>query len=259
MTCLPRFGPVDLLCLTLTCRSLGEVRVPPMGKQKLNRRKRRSGRKGRNSGGTGVLAPGPLVLGGTGQLPAAHVRLRYTARYSDTLDVGNSYIFGNVMRGNSPYDPDATGVGGQAWGYDEFCALYEAYRCYGSTINVIANTRTAATTNAQIGLYVVPFKSDTLTSNGILNVMNMPKAKVSFFNAYSVGKCSATCCMQDIFPGVVSNDNNYRALTSANPLYAFYWHVRCDGNSVAADTIVDILIEVIYDLIFEEPVQLLAS
>jgi hypothetical protein len=201
-----------------------------------------------------------LVLRGVGQVPAASVHLRYCARYGDTLDVGNAYIFVQEMRGNSAFDPDYTGVGAQPWGFDNYAGLYAAYRCYGSSIKVTFYTRTAATTNASLIAYVVPYLSDLTVSKGALNVMNLPFTKYKMFDNYHnnvVIKSSCTNLM--MYPGINVGNNNFRALTSASPAFGWVWTIGVDGNSVAADTAVDVLVEIIYDLQFESPIELIAS
>lgn len=41
-----------------------------------------------------------------------------------------------LWRGNSAYDPDQTGLGGQPLGFDQIMALYDNYRIYASSIKI---------------------------------------------------------------------------------------------------------------------------
>lgn len=201
----------------------------------------------------------PLVRG-VGVPLAQKVTLRYACRQTDTLDVGLSYIFGYVFRGNSAFDPDYTGVGSQPHGFDEWCYFYQSYTVPSSTIRVKASVSTAATTNAQIALYIVPTRYDALVSKGVINVSQMRKSKVRWFNAYTRDPTlSSTCSNGEMYPELVMTNNNFLAATNANPSFPWFWHVGVDGNSYAADTVVALYIEVDYYVIFEKPIELLAS
>jgi len=206
--------------------------------------------------------PGSMLLmtKGVGQVPTASVRLRYAARYGDTLDVGNAYTFTQEMRGNSAFDPDYTGVGAQPWGFDNYSGLYNYYRCTSSTLKATFYTRTAATTNSDIIGYVIPFRTDLTVSKGALNVMNLPFAKFVHFDNFHNGR-SITVRSDSymMYPSMEKGNNNFRAAVTASPTFGWVYTVGADGNSVAADTAVDVLIEVIYDLQFEDPIELTAS
>lgn len=197
---------------------------------------------------------------GVGQVPTASVRLRYAARYGDTLDVGNAYIFTQEMRGNSAFDPDYTGVGAQPWGFDNYSGLYNYYRCTSSTLKATFYTRTAQTTNADLIGYVVPFRTDLSVSKGALNVMNLPFHRLVHFDAYhNARSITIRTASNQMYPLMEVGNNNFRAAVTASPAFGWVYTVGVDGNSVAADTAVDILIEIIYDLIFEDPIELTAS
>jgi hypothetical protein len=62
-----------------------------------------------------------------------------------------------------------------------------------------------------------------------------------------------------MYPELVMTNNNFLAATNANPAFPWYWHIGVDGNSYAADTVIAVYVEVDYYIIFEKPIELLAS
>jgi hypothetical protein len=90
--------------------------------------------------------------------------------------------------------------------------------------------------------------------------MNMPYAKHCFFDGYhNQKKLTSRATNVMVYPGLNIGNNNFQAATTANPAFGWVWTVGIDGNSVAADTLVDVLIEVFYDLVFVNPIELTAS
>lgn len=61
---------------------------------------------------------------------AIYVKLKYTLYYDDTGAVAKV----NYIRGNGPYDPDNGIGGGQPVGFDQYTALYQKYKCFGSKV-----------------------------------------------------------------------------------------------------------------------------
>lgn len=67
--------------------------------------------------------------------------------------VGGSYYTSQVFNGNDLYDPYATGVGTQPYGYDQYTAIFDyKYRVYASKITVSYYIEEACY-NLLIGLY----------------------------------------------------------------------------------------------------------
>jgi len=78
-------------------------------------------------------------------------RLMVPMRYQSTLlfTSTSGVPTGNVFSGNSVYDPNQTGVGHQAYGYDQLFAAYFAYRVPHSSCvaRILPNNNTSIATN----------------------------------------------------------------------------------------------------------------
>lgn len=79
---------------------------------------------------TTAVQPRPVLARAYPQTPTGlPARLRVRMGYADAkqLTSGASTVSTNIYRLNSVYDPDYSGVGAQAIGYDQYSALYGRY------------------------------------------------------------------------------------------------------------------------------------
>jgi hypothetical protein len=98
------------------------------------------------------------------------VKLRYVEALSlaSTTGAFNYYEF----NGNSVFDPNKTGTGGQPANYDDFAAQYNRYRVLGSTAIVNTHALTVGgTTEMMMGLY--PYNG-TAAANTIVDSVAQP-------------------------------------------------------------------------------------
>lgn len=178
--------------------------------------------------------------------------------YADTgfdmsTAAGGSYLAERVMRGNSAYDPDYTGVGSQPYGFDELTAVYHSYRVLSSKISVYVYTTTAATTTPKINLFLWPdVVSATPTYTDPSDLRALHNCKNITFNFESQNaqggkkKLSHYCSTRKLYPGLSMRDADWTAAFNENPTKQWYWHVLTDTSDVAADTTIKMDIKVVY-------------
>lgn len=94
-------------------------------------------------------------------------RCRATLRYTSYFNLSVGVVGGAaqyLLRTNSAYDPDYTGVGTQPRGYDQYAALYNQYTVNKSTLKVvIAIPTTGATGQLMFGVSLKPDASGSPT------------------------------------------------------------------------------------------------
>lgn len=172
---------------------------------------------------------------------AQYVKLKYWTYYYDyvdtTIGVRNYYY-----RGNSPYDPDASGVGAQPNYWDNYAALYSRYKCYGSKIQIWPRVSNDSSTYAPVILCITP-KRDAVTTEAWDDVMGNPYTTMKVPpNKYAGYSCKIKNYMSTakIF-GVTKrsefSDADFSADVTTNPANQFYWQVKIssyDGGTVSS-------------------------
>lgn len=173
------------------------------------------------------------------------VKLRYAAVL--TFSAGNVIeplgISEYVFRGNSIYDPDFTGVGGQPYGFDQWTDIYSVYRVYGSKITVedvpyvSGNDYSSGASDSVHQLTLYPSLTSTVTNTnygGIqyqqLSMIPYAKNKTIVTNSShrkdrTISYYMPTGKLEGVPSNVVSADNEYQAGAAANPLNQWYWHL----------------------------------
>jgi hypothetical protein len=196
---------------------------------------KRRGKKGRKRNGRAcaVRANPWLGQGLPRQMKAV---MRYAFNDTITLNAGNSYMYDWSFRGNSLYDPDATGVGGQPTTYDQWCGFYGYYKCDKSVMTVKFNTPELATTQPQINVVLFPHVSSNPGADviGLLGPCKGVQHRV--INLY-VTDVSMVCRCSNaaMYPELSTTNNNFVAASNANPAFEWYYHICLDGSQVAAD------------------------
>jgi hypothetical protein len=199
---------------------------------------------------------GRLRLLKTPGLPyTMQVRLVWTWYFADTLDVGNTYHVQNVFRGNSPYDPDQTGVGNQPYGYDEMAALYDYYHVDSSTIDARITTTVATTTVPRIGMLVVPRIDATATYN-FEALQQCPYYKRALVSTLEPGHITSVCTNTKMYPCYLPKSPSFTSAIGTNPGAQWYWHVLADAGEWSHDAEVSIWVKITYLLTFINPTQL---
>lgn len=175
------------------------------------------------------------------------VRMKYASLI--TLNAGPGTAATHVYRANSVYDPDATGVGAQPYGHDQWMNFYNHATVVGSRIRALftaqssSNTYnsictihvsddTATTTNLELLLErtgTVWGHMAPLTAKGLNLVKNFSTKK--FFNKTNVRDCE-----------------ELRGSSSAGPTDQAHFQVSCfnpDGSTDNAAINVTVMIEYI--------------
>lgn len=146
-----------------------------------------------------------------------------------------------IIRGNSVYDPDYSGVsGGQPFAYTEMSALYNQYRVYGSRYKVEIMPANINTGNyVKFSLYPQKDLTDISTDQA----GEAPYSKSAFVggsNATSRRFLKGFMTSKKIYGFTkISQDPNFAALVTANPFNEWYWildYSTVDGSNLSSST-----------------------
>lgn len=170
-----------------------------------------------------------------------YVRLVYTELLQWTQTLGA--LADNVYRASSCFDPNLTGTGGQPYFFDQWAAMYNAYRVYGATIDVewTANGG-GAQNNLSTGItWSSSSTAFSTTSQDLVADQPYTKYKAMRMGATGVGQVRYKSFMSaQKIHGLTSKefaDDDYSGAVTGNPLSNFYAHVWCytpDGNTVSS-------------------------
>lgn len=179
----------------------------------------------------------------TGIVPSTRkVSLRYVT-FVDLVDAVSGYTT-QVMRANSVFDPDQSGIGHQPRGFDQMTSLYDHYRVLKSTITVWGCQRQATQPTM---ISVAPTQSSTQVGPGLAEY---PGAKSMMLSeggsGPSVRSLSSTVNIAkfDGDPGA-KVDDNLAAAVGTNPVDEQFWQI-CAWNPSTGIT-VDARIVIIVD------------
>lgn len=145
------------------------------------------------------------------------------------------------FRGNSPFDPDFTGVGTSAIGFSTYASMYTYYRCYGSRIRVQwCNVGASAATQViQVGVSASPTVSPGYTNMDQL--MENPYGVVKIFafgtNVPVTKMYMSTAKIEGVHKKAVATDDTYASLTTTNPAQPWYWNlITQSADQVSSST-----------------------
>jgi len=177
------------------------------------------------------------------------LRYKYLEDVSATLGAPRQRAF----RGNSLYDPDATGTGNQPLFFDQWSALYSLYYVDRSVIKV---TVTNKSTTQPVQVTIVPWVSSTITTNWntlLEHSKTRAGTAVSIYNPpLNLQHSELTRTMF----GVQPYDIQFRGSTTSNPSSMWYWHVGVyDPAGSGATVNYYIQVEILYHVTFSQRVQ----
>lgn len=193
------------------------------------------------------------------------VRFKYNdTGFDGSLSSGNIYMHHHVFRGNSPYDPDYTGVGISPYGWDEYRALYENYVCKASSIKIyyFARVEDDATEIPKINVRVFPHRDAGIS-------INDPGQWSQFRNARA--KCITGDSDSDKlhiknyssikvhYPDMTPKDNNFAATMTANPNFQWFWHVVFEDYNWGIDVTIYYDVKITYYTILTRSPELVAT
>lgn len=149
-------------------------------------------------------------------------------KYNENRTVNQASPNVKVYRGNSIFDPDQTGIGGQPMGRDEWGSFYRRYRVTASKITV----RFSCLTNSAVGVQVVIVPLNTSAAltdpEQYLESANAQVSKVTFDTGTSsatISKFMTVANQRGAPEDIVDYDTDLSALSGSNPVEQFYWHV----------------------------------
>lgn len=153
-------------------------------------------------------------------------------KYSTTVEMtGIGGVTGtHIFRGNSIYDPDLSGIGGQPLGHDQWANFYREYTVNGSKMDVkILNLNTTASNSTTI---VTVNPSEVAMSGGInaISLPEYPYVRYKLLPAASGGNLPKTIVnyisTKKIFGIKDVLDEDYSALMSTNPARQWFWNIN---------------------------------
>lgn len=183
--------------------------------------------------------------------------LRCTLTYADVFAIAPGAQAGTyTFRGNSLFDPDYTSTGHQPYYYDELSALYSRYRVYSSRIRVSAMNN-VGTSPVQITL--VP-ASEVVALGLTTHPLEYPRAKgakllgVAGYQTTTVSHFATTREILGLKPKQIL-DEDFSALTGANPVSIWYWMVSA-YDVQAANVNVGVQVSIEYECEFYDRITI---
>lgn len=162
------------------------------------------------------------------------MQVRMTYVQKGTLTSAVAVYLATLFRGNSLFDPDFSGVGGQPLGRDEWSNFYTRYRVYASKCHVSFDSEDSADGSVCM---VVPCLENTsfLASD---TAMETPYARYKTLGiSAGINRVNVSNYMESskLF-GVkaINYDVDYSSTMDNNPPQQWYWHVAVattDGSS----------------------------
>lgn len=160
-----------------------------------------------------------LVNKSNGVMPAKYIT-RHTYNAPVIYPVSGSAVTQQIYRGNSLYDPDQTGVGTTASGYNLMTTIYSYYRVYASAIEfTVTNTG-----DIPCIFYAVPTR--TASALTLTSAKSYPYYKEVIVGEQSGGnsiKKLKVYCVTSVIMDVNSRDFDLQGAAGSNPLQQWYW------------------------------------
>lgn len=233
----------------------------PYGRRRVNRRRKNLNRprrmarkKGRYPKGNINRRPAALTLRGPTGIPD---RMKMRLRYVQNVSIAPlaAHFQDYIFRGNSAFDPDFTGVGHQPYYFDQYSALYNKYRVYGSSIRVDVVNQSGVMATSVI---VVPHSENTgLTS--ISQAAELQRARypriVPIAQRISVmlKEYASTRAVLGLTKPEMEADDIYAALTTTNPSSGWWWHVLMESVDGVTTLQVQLQVRITYYMEFFDP------
>lgn len=190
--------------------------------------------------------PTALLLRGVNVAPDEYIcKLRYMQRI--TLSPAAGAFATNIFRGNSCYDPDQTGTGGQPLGYDELSALYQKVEVNGSKIKIKAISTGSTNATSQHDIAIIP-TLEAPSWSAIEDGKANPYAVYAMMGNSNTRPITLSKYLstKKIFGEVNPNDDNFSHNTAANPTNVWYWYVLAQPIDRTSNTTVIVDVEIVY-------------
>jgi len=181
------------------------------------------------------------------------ITLKFAREFTLNPAVGGipvEYIF----RGNSLYDPDYTGVGGQPYGHDQWSTIYASYIVLRSRIRVTCKPDVAVTTAGQWGIYIS--KDSTVAGTDIPSVLEKNTSTSSYHTMHGtptqIARASVDVAKMYSVKDLM-DDTTFQAGVGASPSAIPFFHVWMAGISANNPDIAQFLAELEFDCMYLNP------
>lgn len=204
-------------------------------RRRKNKRRRRRKRQRNNQ----LIVRGPQITP-----DSLMVRMNYSANFA--LTSASGAFAQHVFRGNSIFDPDLTGAGGQPLGHDQWQGLYKKYQVMASKIRV--QMVTAPTPTAGAVMYIAPLDQST-SLVGVLQGVEQPYAVstvLSPFTSKTVQLDNYLSTKSKFGYKKVSELNILAANFNTSPAEEFFWSVGMSAVDGAGDVTLHGLVQITY-------------
>lgn len=178
---------------------------------------------------------------------------------------GSGTLEDNVYRGNSLFDPNLTGAGGQPMGFDQWSALYASYTVMGSTIEVTGQFNSGTGTGARVGVTPTNFSTvygttdyDRAEEQPYTRSCALTMGAAGIGQSRPLKSYMSTAKMIGVVQPAVQIEDAYGALVSANPTNTWFWHCWTYPPA-GGDKSVIVNVKITYFAVFETRNQLAVS
>lgn len=173
------------------------------------------------------------------------IKLKYSQDIRMSLGTLPTNTPGYVFRGNSLYDPDYSGTGGEPYAYSIYSQIYNRYRVYGSKIRCkfgVEGLNSGQANGGGAKFYIVPFNAITPIAGTLDEAPNVRRA--IWFAPYSRSPTLKSYCSTakawGISKATASTNAEFSAAKNADPASPWYWIVAArhhDDTTIAASTL----------------------
>lgn len=177
-------------------------------------------------------------------------RIRTKMSYTTAFQVTASGLTDTLFRGNGAFDPEYAVGGGQPQGFDQLATLYGRYIVRSSAIRARCVNRASTIVER---LVVLPSTSATAITSAN-DAVDSPYSKERLIsgnagmNLGTVSSYQTTKSIRGIIGPLV--DDELEALTSANPVKEWYWHVVASAFDGSSPTAIDLEVKITYYIDF---------
>ncbi len=181
-----------------------------------------------------------------------------TLMYNDNYTIvgGTSPTGVQRFRGNSCFDPDHTGVGGQPMGFDELTNFYGYYRVRKSTVVM-------SLVSSSIACRITLTPTVSLVPNSVANAMECPYTRIvdvsSSVANFSCETSMSTYKLLGVPKVAFRNDPELSAVVTANPVNTWYWTVLAISNDGTTNLTLRLELGIEYEVEFYGRVTLSRS
>jgi hypothetical protein len=183
-----------------------------------------------------------VVLGG--MPPRVRVRLKY----AQLNTVGAIWVT-QVFRGNSCFDPDFTGTGGQPYNYDDWSVFYNRYRVIRCSAKLTITNKTSGSFHGTFVAY--PSNSSTVAARD--DAISAPRSVTKYIGGIYSDSTNANLVirMSHTTKEILGEDwgDRHEALVSANPADPWFYNIRITADDGATPDVY-LRTELVYDVEF---------